>query len=208
MPHRERVRAHLDALRRRRRAIRAGEAATGVRDYAARRAYNEALSRSTADRAVHLERIHPRLYLSGRGLAQPSRAQPTVCVAGAATTCGYCTAQEQKKGTCAVVDARDTLEQDESAVRDFANEGADAIARALERTKRTKRPVLVHCAMGVNRSVSAIVAFATRSGWAPADAIAYVRERNDTVRGLPALTNRLFERVLLATPPTPPPPTR
>lgn len=193
-------------LRSLRDAIRAGERrAGGARDVRSRRLYNDAL-RGGGRRPllVGLPAIHPRLWLSGLEAAEDAlergSAARTVCVASD-RTCGYCAGR-----ACEAVEAHDTEDATEAEVRAFAARGADAIERALG---GAAGPVVVHCRQGRNRSVAAVVAFATRRPeWTAERAAAYVRARSERVRpGVRVLSNRLFRRALgLTSPARPLPP--
>lgn len=168
--------------------LRASEA-DGSRNVDLRRRYNAAL-REAQDIAVHLERIHPNLWLGGARAAEREGAN-RVCVASA-RTCGYCRDNRDDQGrACEVVDAHDTTEQTMEDVVRFTDRGADAIERAVRRGK-----FVLHCAQGINRSVASIVAYAKRVGWDANEAAAYIADRSARVRGRPALTNRLFRRAL------------
>ena len=155
-----------------------------------RRKYNELL-RKAKDQPVHLPDIHPNLWLSGADAArrmQGSQKDATrVCVASE-QTCGYCVGDR-----CKEVRAYDTPDQSPGEVRSFLDEASRAISSSLRRGA-----TVVHCKQGINRSVASIVEYAKRfRGMDPQSTIRYIRDRNVSFRGRPAMTNILFEQVLM-----------
>jgi len=60
-----------------------------------------------------------------------------------------------------------------------------------------KKPILVHCAAGINRSATLIGLYLVSLGWTPDQAIAALEDANRR-RGVPLLTNRSFHRLIYA----------
>ena len=144
---------------------------------------------------VQLPFIHERLWLgnvdAAREAARPgSPFAAAVCVASR-QTCAY-----QREGSPHVAfyafdgDIPDSTQMPRAHFEAFARKAAAWIDEALT---SNAGPVLVHCYAGINRSVSAIVAYALlHRGLALEDVLAHVAAQNKTVRQTPILTNPTF----------------
>ncbi len=144
---------------------------------------------------MNLPLIHPNLYL---GDLEDAKRWPgaTVCVAGKATI------REGVPTYSVVLD--DTLDIDPIRFLRSMEMAAFYIHEALMMYPK----VLVHCFAGINRSVSALVAYTTIYGPSrclvravgclrkPRDTIKYIRAMNRRFRDVDTLTNTTFASLL------------
>lgn len=145
---------------------------------------------------LRLDAIHPRLYIGDLEDALKFKGT-TVCVAGK-STCARASADFS-----VLLDDLESVGEDEFRTKMAL--AARKIHAALN--DRSKNKVLVHCYAGINRSASAIVAYALMYTAprclvravclkGPAEIIDYIRFKNKTRRDLPAVTNRSFDGYL------------
>ena len=134
--------------------------------------------------------IHNKLYLGD--LEDAKRLLPlgyaTVCIAGDETL-------RQGRPTYGVY-LEDREDIDPTVFKNAMFLSAMYIHEALMHHPR----VLVHCYAGINRSVSALVAYSTIYGpnryLTPSDVIMYLTVMNAKKRGVRTMTNRRFESLL------------
>ena len=142
------------------------------------------------DVPVNLPHIHPNLWLGNVASARAADDlgfDHVVCVAYGDT----CRASALGASRTYVDDTfPDSMGVPQEDFAGRVDRAADAIHAALEKGGR----VLVHCHAGINRSVSSIVAYASKHRHIDAArSIPYIRSRNHVHRRLPALSNSLFE---------------
>ena len=139
--------------------------------------------------------IHPKLYLGNLQDAKRWR-DATVCIAGTETL-------KEARPTYGVY-MEDRVDIDPVVFARAMRAAAACIREALMIYPR----VLVHCYAGINRSVSALVAYTSRYGpkrclvravgclRTPRDTIEYLRMMNGTRRGVATMTNPRFVSLL------------
>ena len=149
---------------------------------------------------AHLPKIHPRLFLGNRrSVDRLAKRFPyidaSMCVAKG-NTCDYedfCPVDQ-----CSSEEARDSVNITVQEVDAFTRRAAEQIHEIMDTQDMN---LLVHCRAGRNRSVAAIVRYATRyKHLDPGLVIDYIREQNLKQRGMPrryTMSNPLFEHVLM-----------
>ena len=140
------------------------------------------------NRPVNLPSIHPSLWLGNVVSAANAGGEfdHVVCVAYG-ETCGAAPIRS--------VYADDTFPDAPDVSRDDFEARVKRAAANIHEALERGDAVLVHCHAGINRSVSAIVAYAALyRGVGASVSIPYIRAANKSRRDLPALTNRTFER--------------
>lgn len=127
---------------------------------------------------MNLDRIHPNLWLGNVHMARASRADAIVCTAGK-STCAY--EPLKQSTTLSKFIIKDTKDM---SYETFMNH-MRSIAHQMHTDLEKKRTVLVHCAAGINRSVSSIVFYAMKYAmWKYADVVDYIKEKKKAFEGL------------------------
>ena len=142
--------------------------------------------------AVHLEKIHPRLYLCSKRGSKAVSGQnvANITVAGEATV-GFL--RHHPSGYRAYVIAGDTMLMGYGEFVEVFEKGSDLLRKALKKGYHT----MLSCYAGINRSVTTILMYVIRytdKDWEQMRD--YIRDMNKRYRRLPALTNPTFERYL------------
>ena len=142
--------------------------------------------------AVHLRKIHPRLYLCSK---QGSQAVSGPNIANV-TVAGESTVEflrHHPSAYRAYVIASDTMAMRYDEFVSVFEKGSDLLHKALRKGYHT----MLSCYAGINRSVTTILMYVirhTNKDWT--EARDYIRDMNKQHRRLPALTNSTFERYL------------
>lgn len=150
---------------------------------------------------VHLPDIHPHLFLCSSRVAKRLQGSnlSVICVARR-KTCSYMKEKYQKlnkqrnllPARQSFVEVDDDPRLDKDVFFDVFDSAADYIEQSIR-----KRVTVVHCHAGINRSVTAILAWLIKhTTESMEDAIQYIRKMNYRHRGRPALANSRFEDLL------------
>jgi len=143
---------------------------------------------------AHLPAVSPLLYVgNGRAAARDKAFAAVISAVVPRDNSGKCAPGLMTHA--ALFEDFDGCERSQDLVAAMRSivDGASAVAEALETGKRT----LVSCEYGQNQSCAICCAYAVlHLGWAPDDAIGYIRERNFADRSMGAMFNKVFNDII------------
>ena len=142
--------------------------------------------------ATHVGQIKPNLFLAQHeAYGGPAYYRGGVCTA-------YCDNAPKDVARHEFYDTTDLRLQSKAKSKYFIESGAAVLHDELTRCD-AKDPVVVSCHAGMNRSGAVMAAYSIGYlGWEPARVIKYLRTRNLATRDRSAITNHVFEDILMS----------